>query len=163
MKKKNRKLNTDIIGTIMNNSVEVYSFITQANVNDRDRDKRTAIYMSITMGYDEMTDYFLEIGADVNIADKDGFTPLHFAAIHYQVKILKRLIERGAIIDAQDSWGNTPLWRAVYESRERGEVIKILLQYGADKNLKNNFNISPLELANKIANCDVKQFFNSDL
>jgi ankyrin repeat protein len=60
----------------------------------------------------------------------------------------------------QDMHGNTALWRAVYESRGRGEMIRILCAHGADKNLRNKNAVSPEELARTIANYDVMQFFD---
>jgi ankyrin repeat protein len=72
--------------------------------------------------------------------------------------LVKTLLAHGAVVDIQDAHGNTPLWRAVFESKNRGEVIEILLASGADKNLKNNYGISPLDLAGTIANYDAMQF-----
>jgi len=37
-------------------------------------------------------------------------------------------------------------------------MIRLLLLYGADKKLKNNHGVSPEDLANKIANYDMKPF-----
>jgi ankyrin repeat protein len=70
------------------------------------------------------------------------------------------LLERGASVDSRDAHGNTPLWRAVFESKNRGEVIKLLLAFGADRDLKNDHGISPLDLARTIANYDATQFFS---
>ncbi len=47
---------------------------------------------------------------------------------------------------------------AVFESQGRGEMIKILLAAGADRNRKNNHGVSPAELAASIANFDVKRW-----
>jgi hypothetical protein len=77
-------------------------------------------------------------------------TPLHFAAREYQLGTAQRLIEGGANPNAQDNHGNTPLWRAVFESRGRGEMIKLLLSTGADKAVKNKHGSSPKDLANTI-------------
>jgi ankyrin repeat protein len=46
------------------------------------------------------------------------------------------LIDGGADVSAQDIPGNTPLWRAVFDSRGRGQMIQQLLSAGADKALK---------------------------
>lgn len=159
MPKVKNKLEIETIFKIRNNREEIYTLINRENVNYRGYKKRTALFESAVTGRLEMSEYFIGIGADVNISDKDGFTPLHFAAIYYRVEILKLLLEKGAVIDAQDSWGNTALSRAVYESKGRGDVIKLLLENGANRNLKNYYDISPLDLANKIANYDIKQFF----
>jgi len=72
--------------------------------------------------------------------------------------IVKYLLEAGAEVDAKDSFGNTALHRAVFESEGRGEVIKALLDAGADQYVKNNYGVSPRSLAETIANYDVLPF-----
>jgi uncharacterized protein len=41
----------------------------------------------------------------------------------------------------------------------KGEMIRLLLDAGADRNLKNSSGVSPLELAATIGNYDVRQLF----
>ncbi|MDQ1086662.1 ankyrin repeat protein [Siphonobacter sp. BAB-5404] len=62
-------------------------------------------------------------------------------------------------IDLQDKYGNTPLWRATFESKGREDLIRPLLQAGANPYVKNHSGISPYDLALAIANYDVKSFF----
>jgi ankyrin repeat protein len=69
------------------------------------------------------------------------------------------LLDAGAPVNARDANGNTPLSDAVFRSRGRGDVIKLLRDRGADPTLKNNHGVSPLSLAHTIANYDVRQFF----
>lgn len=69
------------------------------------------------------------------------------------------LLRAGALVDAADSSGNTPLWRAVFESKGRGEVIALLRRYGADPLRENAAGVSPLGLARTIGNYDVAQYF----
>ena len=108
----------------------------------------------------EVVQLLTEAGADVNARDRgQSWSPLHFAAQSNRVDIARVLVEAGAEIDAQDGFGNTPLWRAVMSSKGRGEMIRFLLQHGADRNLANNSGVSPLALAERIANFDVKQHF----
>lgn len=64
-------------------------------------------------------------------------------------------------MDARDDNGNTPLWRATFASMGFGGVIEQLLAADADPNLANNHGVTPLGLAQTIANYDVKQFFES--
>jgi len=58
----------------------------------------------------------------------------------------------------QDNYVNTPLFRAVFSSNGRGDIIKLLLLYNADMNLKNKSGISPLQLAKTIGNYDITQY-----
>jgi ankyrin repeat protein len=70
------------------------------------------------------------------------------------------LLDSGASVDPRDANGNTPLFRAVFNSRGRGELIGLLRQRGADANSTNKFGVSPVGLARTIANYDVARFFN---
>ena len=100
--------------------------------------------------------------AAVSARDPDGFTPLHFAAMQTRGDVIAVLVAAGAEVDATDKWGDTPLWRAVFNSRGHGEAVLALLTAGADRDRQNSHGISPLALANTIANFDVRQFFEPD-
>jgi len=97
---------------------------------------------------------------NVNLADRDGWTPLHAAAQNNDAETARFLLDSGAIVDPQDSYGNTPLFRAVFNSRDSGELIELLRQRGADAESKNKSGVSPVSLARTIANCDITQFFD---
>jgi ankyrin repeat protein len=101
----------------------------------------------------------LAFGEDINAVDREGWTALHFAAQGNNVVLAKILLENGAGVDIQENHGNSPLFKAVFSCRGDGSMIKLLLSYGADKKLKNNYDVSPLDLANTIANYPVAQFF----
>lgn len=107
----------------------------------------------------DIVQYLVDNGADINIRDFIGFTALHYAAQNYSVEMCRFLLENDAEVNIKDEHGNTPLFRAVFSSEGRGDVIKTLLLYGADKNLKNNYNVSAIDLANTIDNYDIKRFF----
>lgn len=58
--------------------------------------------------------------------------------------LVPALIARGANINVQDSQGNTLLHGAVCQRNEKG--VKYLLDLGASGNIKNNANVSPLDI-----------------
>lgn len=96
-------------------------------------------------------------GCDVDLQDARGWTPLHFAAQEWSAPVAAILIKKGASVNLQDENGNTPLSNAVFNSRGRGELIRILIEAGADPDIENAYGMSPRELADTIANFDVKQ------
>jgi ankyrin repeat protein len=102
----------------------------------------------------------IDSGADVNVQDKYGWTALHFAAQNRDVEIGRMLLENGATVDVRESYGNTALSNAVFSSKGDGDMINLLLEYGAGKNQKNNYDVSPYELAHEIANYNVAQFLD---
>jgi len=101
----------------------------------------------------------IQQGEDVNLADQEGWTPLHFAAQSYNAEIAQLLLDSGAFVDPRDSHGNTPLFRAVFNSRGRGELIELLRNRGASPISKNESGVSPTRLARTIANYNVAVFF----
>lgn len=72
----------------------------------------------------------LEGGADPN-QGKSGTTPLHRAALAGNAATIELLLSNGAIIDGPDRQGCTALHDAVL-SRKDAEIVKVLLQHGAD-------------------------------
>ena len=80
----------------------------------------------------------LEEKSDVNSRDEDGWTALHFAAQGGRVEAVRLLLCNGAEIDAQSSkTGNTALMYAARDGNSGSEeVVKLLLERGADINLR---------------------------
>lgn len=101
----------------------------------------------------------LTLGESPDVADNNGFVPLHFAAQGYAVDATRLLLEACATVDAVNRFGNTPLFVAVYDSRGRGEVIRMLLEHGADPDHANSSGQSPRGLAALISNYEVSQPF----
>lgn len=128
------------------------------NINEQDEDGRTLIYHSINEHNIEALKIILNLGGDVNIKDNNGLTPLHFAAIIHDPLSTKLLLSYHADVNAQDNKGNTVIAEAVFSSRGRGEVIKMLLSANANLDIENNYGISARKLADTIGNYDIKQF-----
>lgn len=147
---------------IENDFENLTNSITQgSNVNARNEKGRTVLFEAILSNNKKMTEFLLNNGADPNIKDKDGWTPLHYAAQDNLLDIALVLLENGADVNAKDSNGNTVILRAVFSSRGRGDMINLLKQYNADETLKNNHDISAIDLAKNIGNYNIKKFFSN--
>lgn len=120
---------------------------------------RTELHYAAVDGDAAKVKAILATGLSPGAPDDNGWTPLHFAAQAWALDICVALLDAGAPVDAQDIHGNTPLFKAVHESRGRGEIIRLLRARGADPMLKNCHGVSPLSLAHTIANFDVRQYF----
>lgn len=121
--------------------------------------------------YHDIIKILLEKGANVNFKRYDGATPLYIAVIGGYFETVKLLLENGANVDLPaverinyKSISITPLFKAVSKlqlglvPKERSlrysDIIKILLQYGADIYKKNENYLSPLDIAEE--NPDIK-------
>lgn len=75
----------------------------------------------------------LDAGADVNAEyDRNGFTPLHSAAHHGNAPVVQVLLEAGADVTRAKSNGYNPLHAALVEGTRNPEVVRLLLDAGAD-------------------------------
>lgn len=125
-----------------------------------DRAGRSPLHYAAAAGDTGEVARLIRDEADVNLRDNNGYTPLHFAAQDQRPQAANLLLEMGARIEEKDEHGNTPLWTAVfYIRRGNGEVIRLLRQWGADPFAKNNYSISPIQLAREDANHDLAKFF----
>jgi uncharacterized protein len=97
----------------------------------------------------------LKAGADIHATDKNGVTALHHAVRFRSPAAVKTLIEHGANVNqACRRNGSTPLHRAVTQTGAPGtagragaakEIIKLLLEAGADPSLKNKSGKKPID------------------
>lgn len=144
-----------------NNLAELRAALAQGtDPNQRDKEGRSPLIHAAIDNKLEMARLLLQTGAQVNAQDGLGNSALHYAAQEYNPEMATLLIGNNASVDIQDKHGNTPLWRAVFNSRGRGDLVTILLKAGADKNHRNKNGKSPLDLAKTIANYNIAEFFN---
>ncbi len=101
----------------------------------------------------------LASGSEPGAGDDDGWTPLQFAAQASATSAAALLLDAGAPVDARDANGNTPLFRAVFNSQGRGDLIALLRERGADPRAENIHGVSPVSLVRTIASYNVRQFF----
>jgi ankyrin len=89
----------------------------------------------------------LEHGADVNALDENNITPLHSACYFGRVEIARVLLDGGATTNTKYQ-GRTPM-HAAAESGDYNDVLvaQLLLEHGADVDVLDDDNQTPLHLA----------------
>ena len=93
----------------------------------------------------EILDFLLDHGACVNLRDKGGVTALYYSCqsnLHLSA-CAELLLARGADPNLCDAWGCTALHYAA--RRGYADIVRILLEHGADPNLPNHHHYYPLD------------------
>ncbi len=147
---------------------------------------KTPLHIAAMYGYRDIVELLLDHGADPNARDWGGQTPLHWVAGSGYPDVIELLLERGADPNARDAHGNTPLHIAAmakYFSDEaelmfkiapkilgpagfpydRTDVVRLLLEYGADPTIENYAGMTPLDLAIKMENDEAAEIIASRL
>jgi uncharacterized protein len=115
------------------------------NVNARNAKDESALMMAAIKGRLEIAQDLIASGADVN---KPGWTPLHYACANPEPEsrsMVALLIEKYAYIDAESPNKTTPLMMAARYGHM--DVVKLLLDEGADANLRNQQGMTALDFA----------------
>jgi ankyrin repeat protein len=126
----------------------------------------TALLHAAREGWIETAEALLEGGADINQVSGNGSTPLVVALLNGRFDLAMRLIERGADVNlASDTEGISPIFAVVHtewgnftehpqpRAQERQaaqylDVMKALLQAGADPNVRVKTHLVSWEYAN---------------
>ena len=109
-----------------------------------DSDGNTLLLGATFWGYDGVTKFLLDMGADVNCVHRTGFTPLLNVIKFGHPHLVPMLLQAGAQVNVHTPSGETPLSLAV----ERGlwETVRELLAAGADPSV-----LSPADRSRIIA------------
>ncbi|XP_072948656.1 ankyrin repeat domain-containing protein 61-like isoform X2 [Epargyreus clarus] len=113
-----------------------------ADVNaiaDARNDYRTVMHYAVLSGNTDVVNLLIKQGARVNYEcpDLNKPSPLDLAILKGDVAMLQMLLLAGALVNASSTVIGTPLHVACSDNiSNRKEIIKILLESGADPNLK---------------------------
>lgn len=119
--------------------------LSSVNVNALTPQGESPLMIAALRGHLEVAKALLQRGADVN---KPGWTPLHYAATHVgpnAVALVTQLLEAHAYIDAESPNGTTPLMMASRYGEP--EVVRLLLEEGADAKLRNQQKLTAMDFA----------------
>ena len=117
---------------------------------------RTILNMAVLSGNIDLIKLILDFSpAVVNFTATNGQIPLHVAAHANNPDIVKLLLSKGAMVNGRAKSGNTPLFysvEATSDAAKRYDIIKQLIDAGADKTLKNEDNVTAYDIALQMGN-----------
>jgi ankyrin repeat protein len=107
-----------------------------AQVNVRSKLGRTPLLIAATYdGATEAARLLIEKSADVNAADENGASVLEQAAGSNNIEVVRFLLAKGAKVNAVDKLGFTPLLAATGNGDRNTDLVKLLIEHGADVNV----------------------------
>ncbi|AXK60186.1 ankyrin repeat domain-containing protein [Candidatus Chromulinivorax destructor] len=141
-------------------------------IDVQDINGETPLHRAVSSHNEYMASVLVYMGADLNIQNKNGQTPLHYAVLDNDTKIAWMLLNMGADLNIQNKNGQTaeqiaktPEMKALLARAQKNifqfailaednnkERVRMLIAAGADVNIKNEFDISPLYCAVAINN-----------
>ena len=87
----------------------------------------------------------LKAGANLNFTYKiSKYQPIHLACMKNDSKMIKLLLENGCETNSQDIFGHTPLFIVSAKASCTIEVVKTLLEFGANPDIPDNQQNTPL-------------------
>lgn len=130
------------------NNDSVITVLQEKGIDSYDRYKRTVLINSAFYGNIDLLEWCIKNGADINFQDSNGMSALHFAAKEGRLDVAKILIKKGIKIDLQDLYGKDALSTALlnWKGGANLEMVKVLLESGADPRVKNKSGISAYEV-----------------
>jgi ankyrin repeat protein len=138
-----------IVAAAYRNHLEIADLLIAAgaDVNMKDNTLQSAYLISTSDGFTELLKKTLEAGADVHCTDSYNGTGLIRAADRGHVEIIRELLKTDIRINHINRIGWTALLEAIIlgDGGERHtEVVRLLVDAGADVNLPDKDGVSPL-------------------
>ncbi len=131
-----------------------------ADLNVKTKDGSHALGNATMTGSIETMRLLLEAGADVNLKGISGQTALFEPTFRDEADKIRLLVKHGADLEIRDDEGCTALFAAAnypnWMAKQQGKVnvLKALIEAGADIHAKNNKGQTPIEVASQSSSPD---------
>ncbi|KAN0139487.1 hypothetical protein V8E53_002988 [Lactarius tabidus] len=134
-----------------------------AVVDVQGTDKFTPLHGASQDGRVDIVRWLLDNGADKNAQSKSLWTPLFIAACPSRFEEFQVLLEHNADVNSQIISGETPLYMVAicFPFSEREDMVRRLLEHGADPNICNKSHTTPLHKASSRGSLEVARLLLS--
>lgn len=125
---------------------------------------QSVLYVTILKSREDLMQKLLDKGADPNLADSTGALPLSEVVIRNDAdpRVVKMLLDKGANPNATEADKTTPLMYIAennkINSQTRLEIVKMFLEKGADKKLKDDKGKTAVDWAKQGGNKETAKF-----
>jgi hypothetical protein len=122
-----------------------------ANVNRLSEQRDTALFWAVYNGNFEMVKDLLEYGADPNSAGTPTTCLLNWGCTKKDWKILELLVRSGANLNQKDDSGHSFSILHIAAHKGDAELVKFLLEHGADSTITDSLGATPLQIAEEVS------------
>ena len=150
---------TPLMAAVKNQFLDAVIFLIDqgADVNLEDSSGLTVLHYATEVSIDPssclIVKQLIYRGANINaVTNDDKLTPLMLACKNKNVSVVNCLLQNGANVALTDNNGWTALHFVVDECDDPSEIVRSLLNYGADVNARRIDNETPLLVASRF--CD---------
>lgn len=105
------------------------------DINRPNKQGKTALHLAVNNNHERASLLLIQYGANVNLQDKNGNSPLLEALIfHRKLNITIALINAGADVNCKNRQGNAGLHVVLEDGNLQLQLMRTLLEHGADAN-----------------------------
>lgn len=153
--------------------IKILNFLLEngIDINAKDSYGDTAIFSTVNElfssyeGREKILEFMIEKGADINVTRCYGFYHSCWSLLHYTCDVgnitkTKILLDNGININLKNTQGDTPLLHCVRNSYD-SEIVKLLIEYGADTEVRNNYGENIFGYLNSKRKSEVEFFIQS--
>lgn len=138
-----------------------------ADINIIDMYGETPLHQAVRTKNTMIARFLINNKASLEIKDKEGRTPLLLACSgKFDKRMIELLVEKGASINTLNKRGNSILHELIDKAdtrkwgrRSTRDMLKFLIDKGANKNIKNTLGLTPLQTAERKGYLDISMVF----
>ena len=123
-----------------------YQAFATTGINARFENGDTVLHLAAMHKHYALLTQFITAGASLESRNEWEDSPLHIAVKQNDTVMVEKILEAGANANARDTNNATPLHLAI-ANKDSQEIIKMLLNYGADLASRNILGETPLHIA----------------
>ncbi|MHB9147942.1 MAG: ankyrin repeat domain-containing protein [Candidatus Amoebophilus sp.] len=142
------------------NEVAISALLARQDIDIKAQDKRrrTPLHRAAKKDNLIVMEKLIAKGADINAKDEHGISPLYIAVSQGNETVTRMLLTKNADVNVYSVYfGDTPLHIAI--RGEYPEIVKLLLDNGAQRNINDRRNKTPFDLAKESTNKKIKELF----